>query len=608
MNTTTNTVVNDDNLETECFDMIKKLFEEYPNMKQKIYHHVKNNLPSICENACQQQKEREERKNTLEEKSDDFIEEFLAKTHFFYYSPSDLFFTYSDEKMYEVVKEDNIQHLILTTITSKFPELMPWKYKIKIQLMKRIKDNNVLKSIPESETIQDIIQLLVPSLFSTKDAAKYFLTVIGDILHKKKSYYYFIHSKTLTPLFRELSQECYKFFGINLLNHFKFKYYEHASDDCRLIQMREISPSSLLCNFIDSFRIVNLFCVASHYSTRYVCGDSYLENYCNNYSVINYALYLKNNKSVEILQQFINTTTEECSGYNISWKNMLYLWKVFIEDEGIPNVFFNHSLKQLLLTHYSELGIEIASDSNYGSNSSLNSFASSNICENENFIIKNRTSKHLPFVCNFISYWESNIICNICNSCNHGNYGNYGSCNAVAEIEECGKECCGKECCGKECCGKELCGKEEYELEIDELLMLFNKSIKKSATTLLHNNASDKILLGLIRHFYPDVIIEDDKYLIQVGIKPEIWNKQKEIEEFNEYYKLSKNSQAPPLPVNSGQINSHSLYSIYQSYCKYAFDKGYNVISKRWFEKYFISNYDMFLIDNTIVSSKWFQL
>jgi hypothetical protein len=53
---------------------------------------------------------------------------------------------------------------------------------------------------------------------------------------------------------------------------------------------------------------------------------------------------------------------------------------------------------------------------------------------------------------------------------------------------------------------------------------------------------------------------------------------------------------------------SHSLYSIYQSYCKYAFEKGYNVISKRWFEKYFISKYDMFLIDNTIVSSKWFQL
>ena len=547
-------------------------------MKQKINHYIRNILPGICENAFQQQKEREERKNTLEEKSDEFIEEFMAKTHFFYYSSTDLFFTYSDEKMYEIVKEDNIQHLILTTITSKYPELMPWKYKIKIQLMKQIKENNVLKSIPESKTIQDIIQLLVPSLFSTKDAAKYFLTVIGDILHKKKSYYYFIHSKTLIPLFKELSQECYKFLGINLLNHFKFKYYEHSNDDCRLIQMREISPSSMLFNFIDLNRLINLFCVASHYSTRYVCGDSYLENYCNDYSVINYALYLKNSKSIEILKQFINATTEECNGYHISWKNMLYLWKVFIEDENIPNVFFNHSLKQMLLTQSHELGLEIASGTDFTLSS--NSLINGTHCETDNFIIKNRTSKHVPFVCNFISYWESNIIC-------------YYECGANAiclEEEECEKQ-----------------EQEEYELEIDELLMLFNKSIKKSATTLLHNNASDKMLLGLIRHFYPDVIIEDDKYLIQVGIKPEIWNKQKEIEEFNEYYKMLKHSQAST-PVNSAMVNSHSLYSIYQSYCKYAFEKGYNVISKRWFEKYFISKYDMFLIDNTLVSSKWFHL
>ena len=575
-----NANANENDLETECIDTVKKLFEQYPNanMKQKIHHYIKNILPGTCENACQQRKEREERKNTLEEKSDEFIEEFLAKTRFFYYSPTDLFFTYSDDKMYEVVKEDNIQHLILTTITSKFPELMPWKYKIKIQLMKRIRENSVLKSIPESETIQDTIQLLVPSLFSTKDSAKYFLTVIGDILHKKKSYYYFIHSKTLTPLFKELSQECYKFFGINLLNHFKFKYYEHSSEDCRLIQMREISPCSTLFNFIDLDRMINLFCVASHYSTRYVCGDSYLENYCNDYSVINYALYLKNSKSIEILKQFINATTEECSGYHISWKNMLYLWKVFIEDENIPSVFFNHSLKQMLLTQSHQLGLEIASDAGFTlSSNSIAIMNGTTNCEIENFMIKNRTSKHLPFVCNFISYWENNIIC-------------YYECGN-AEQEE----------------AEEEAEEEEYELEVDELLMLFNKSIKKSATTLLHNNASDKMLLGLIRHFYPDVIIEDDKYLIQVGIKPEIWNKQKEIEEFNEYYKLLKNSQAPA-PINSASMNSHSLYSIYQSYCKYAFEKGYNVISKRWFEKYFISKYDMFLIDNAIVSSKWFQL
>ena len=578
-------------LENEAIEVVKKLFEQYKNspaMKQIISHLIKE-MPSFCETANQQQKQREDRRNTLEEKSDEFIEEFLAKTHFFYHYATELFFTYSDDKSYEIIKEDSIQHLILTTITSKFRELLPWKYKIKIQIIKRIKENNVLKSIPESETIQNIIQLMVPSLFPTKDSAKYFLTVIGDILHKKKSLYYFINSKILVPFFRELNQECYKFFGINLLTHFKFKYYEHANDDCRLIDVCEISPSSSLSHFIHSYRIIDLFCVASHYSTRYVCGDSYLEKYCNNYSVINYALYLKNSSNNDILSRFVNSATEECPGYNISWKNMMYLWKLFIEDEKIPNIFFNHSLKQLLLTHYSELNLVIET---VKSTATATATATSSVtCAsdynnagiNENIIICNRTSKHLPFVCTFISYWENNVSCSSYTSdIDLDNDLDIDLDNDLDNDSESDKF-------------------EEYELEIDELLMLFNKSIKKSATTLLHNNVSDKMLLGLIRHFYPDVIIEDDKYLIQVGIKPTIWNKRKEIEEFNTHYKETKYGNAP-------SSNSQSLYSIYQSYCKYAFDKGQHIISKRWFEKYFVSNYDMFLIDNAIVSSKWFQL
>ena len=571
---------NNNNLEAEAINIVKNLFEQYknsPNMKQKISHYIKD-MPSVCENASQQQKQREERRHTLEEKSEEFIEEFLAKTHFFYHLSTELFFTYSNDKSYEIIKEDSIQHLILTTITSKLRELLPWKYKIKIQIIKRIKENNVLKSIPESETIQNVIQLLVPSLFATKDSAKYFLTVIGDILHKKISLYYFINSKTLVPFFRELNQECYKFFGINLLTHFKFKYYEHANDECRLIDVCEISPSSSLSHFIYASRIIDLFCVASHYSTRYVCGDSYLEKYCNNYSVINYAMYLKNSSNINILSRFINAATEECPGYNISWKNMMYLWKLFIEDEKIPNIFFNNSLKQLLISQCSELNLSIEtvkSSATATATATATCASDYNTGINENIIISNRTSKHLPFVCSFISYWENNI-----------------SCSSYTLDNDNG--------------GNEF---EEYELEIDELLMLFNKSIKKSATTLLHNNVSDKMLLGLIRHFYPDIIIEDVKYLIQVGIKPTIWNKQKEIEEFITHYKETKSGNMPSSSSSSSSsVISQSLYSIYQSYCKYAFDKGYHIISKRWFEKYFISNYDMFLIDNAIVSSKWFQL
>jgi hypothetical protein len=545
----------------EAVNMVSALYNKYkslPNVQQKLIHHIMDALPAILENTVQQYQQREERKKSLEEKSDEFIEEFLAKTRYFYHSGTELFFIYSDDKTYEVIKEDNIQHSVLTTITASHKDLLPWKYKIKIQIIKRIRENNnILKSIPESETIQNIIRLLTPALFHNKDTVKYFLTIVGDILHKKNSLHYFINSKTFIPFIKELNQECYRYFGINLLTHFKFKYYEHANEDCRLISVCELSNAFIAVD--DYFKshiivhIIDLFCVASHYSTRYVCADSFLDKYCNDYSVINHALYLKHNTNLEIVARFIHATTEKCPGYNITCKNMSYLWKIFIEEENIPNIFFNHSLQQLLSTHCEELNLDI--DALHLPH------------DVENTVIKNRTSKHLPFVCSFMSFWNTYII----------DFNNA----EVGEEEE-----------------------EEYELELEELLSLFNKSIKRSATTLLHNNVTDKMLLGLIKHFYPDIIIEDDKYLIHVGCRSNIWNKRGEIEEFIKKYKESKIES-----VNASQ----SLYAIYQCYCKYAFDKEYNIISKRWFEKYFMSVYDSYLIDtetnaNIIVSSKWFSI
>jgi hypothetical protein len=399
--TTTVNTIHDQSDGADIAEMVTALYNKYanlPNVRQKLIHHIMDVLPTILENTVQQCKQREERKKSLEEKSDEFIEEFLAKTRYFYNSCTELFFIYSDDKRYEVIKEDNIQHSILTTITASHKDLLPWKYKIKIQIIKRIRENNnILKSIPESETIQNVIRFLTPALFYNKDTVKYFLTVIGDILHKKNSLHYFINSKTFIPFVKELNQECYRYYGINLLPHFKFKYYEHTNEDCRLVSVCELSNA-----YDDYFKshiiphIIDLFCVASHYSTRYVSADLFLDKYCNDYSVINHALYLKHNTNIEIVSRFINATTEECPGYNITCKNMSYLWKIFIEEENIPNIFFNHSLQQLLSTHSEELNL------------SIDTLQLPD--DVEKTVIKNRTSKHLPFVCSFMSFWNTYII------------------------------------------------------------------------------------------------------------------------------------------------------------------------------------------------------
>ena len=95
---------------------------------------------------------------------------------------------------------------------------------------------------------------------------------------------------------------------------------------------------------------------------------------------------------------------------------------------------------------------------------------------------------------------------------------------------------------------------EQY-FEISELRDILSKEQRL-------NLEEDKIL-SLLRHFHPDVEIEDDKFIN--GIACTFWNKKQAIDDF----------------LNACQNNTS-----YNNYCDYTNNKGlpYNV-SKLYFEK-----------------------
>ena len=75
--------------------------------------------------------------------------------------------------------------------------------------MKNIKEQSLFNIVPESITIQNVINSLYPILFSSKYAAKYFLTVIGDnILKKNNNHIHFVplYSKIFIRELNNLSQ------------------------------------------------------------------------------------------------------------------------------------------------------------------------------------------------------------------------------------------------------------------------------------------------------------------------------------------------------------------------------------------------------------------
>jgi hypothetical protein len=176
------------------------------------------------------------------------------------------------------------------------------------------------------------------------------------------------------------------------------------------------------------------------------------------------------------------------------------------------------------------------------------------------------------------------------------------------------------------------CNQSEIELEIDELSTLF-----LNFGNVYHGNQknvqtiNDQTILGFIKHFLPDICIEEDKYLMNIGCK--LWDKKQEIlnavEEFKKANlriveskeltesketnvtisvrgKNSKNKDINTVVSNNNNIvltpkhilpASFPVHTIYDFYCKWGYKHNKMVVSKRYFEKFFIDNYGDSLIE-----------
>jgi hypothetical protein len=137
-------------------ELIKIISDEYDKYCDNILIYPKliqyiEQIPNYFENINNTLLEREKRRNRLEKDSDSFIQRFLNKHKYYYNTSSELFFEYNENK-YTTIKEDDIQHKILSTI-SENKELTDWKHKIKVTILKQIKERDIFSCIPESKTI-----------------------------------------------------------------------------------------------------------------------------------------------------------------------------------------------------------------------------------------------------------------------------------------------------------------------------------------------------------------------------------------------------------------------------------------------------------------------
>jgi hypothetical protein len=521
-------------------NIIVELFMKYkenPYMKNRLESHLIN-LPNMLEQENKKYDERVSRINELSLEQENFFKVFLSKYPYYYMPYNNIYYEY-DGKTYKIIKEDDIHHHLLSTITDE-GKLIQWKHKTKQSILKKIKDRSLFKSIPETYTIQNVLGFL-QTIFFSKTEAKYFLTIIGDCILKKntENLLYFV-SPSSRKLISLIDSITYITTGNSIMSNFITKYHDtHKLNFYRLIKMNETTNAisyDIIKDVLNNIGI-DLLCVATHYSEQYSNADNYLKSKTED-SIKNYVLYFEKNELDKIVDDFICQCIEPVNSADssyITWKNMHYIWKLYLNSINIPNMIYSNHL----LTILSEK-LENTND-----NGATN--------------FTKVTSKYLPNVKSFLSFWEKHITVTNDNNLD-----------------------------------------DEYE--IDEFATLYKNSDQKNS------QISDVNMIKMICHYFsPQVEVIDNKYI--TNIRCNLWSKQDDINEFLNSHKVNfyKN-------VNSDNsldlISFDELYKGYKTYFKakgVIEQKFLPIVSKHFFEKFLTNQLSNYIKFDKFVSSEWLK-
>ena len=532
-------------VEGKCLETIKTLIEKYKNneyMTQRIYNHIIHYLPNTLDNELKNHEKRVNRNNYLTNEQQIFIQVFLSKNKYFYLPNNNFFYEYDGEK-YLIVKEDDVIHKLLSTISND-RILLQWKYKTKINIIKQIKDRNLFSSIPESDTIQNVLNVLYPAIFNSKNTVKYFLTIVGDNILKKHSNNIILVSQKMKQIVNELDNVALSSVGCNnTTNNFMTKYHEnHSYENCRLIKINENFSIDVWRELLKKIGL-DLLCVSAHYSKRYKTADQFIENKSDE-ELTSYVYYLKNTNPNNIVIDFCNKyIIESISECKMEWKNLHFVWKQFLSSCNLPNVIYSNTLKNILKEKYTY--------------------------DNDDDSFMGITSKYLPVHSDFIKFWENTITLQIPENDTYTN-------TLVNNIHHL---------------------LFDNEIEIDELCSLFKYWSKQHPSQLMTNgHISEENILKILKHFFPMVEIIEDKFVINVCCN--IWNKMNDINSSFEYIKQQIKSEH-----NLALISFEDAYNYYYKFCNLK-SLGF-IVSKRYFEKYLYFKIADHIVYEKFIETNW---
>lgn len=328
-----------------------KLFEEI--LKRIENEGDMENFYNYLHSYKEQQESKTKKRDMIQYVADDYIENTIV----YYSKPSKIYF-YNFNNNFILSNEDNILHSIHEYISeNKFDNAInngnmeiSLKNAIKSKIIKYVKEKcSIYENIPESETIQCVVDGLTPAIFPNRVYAKLFLVILGDILLKKYNAQgrpiIFIRS-CLKDFIQELNKYANVYFShIGYTSYFKHKFNEeyHKDSLCYVLPCNNINMDCM--NYSSQFKI-NLICVSIYFSNRYENATEFIRTLDDNSTEYSNILYLQNLDKNDIYNEFItkylqktNLETDETDAC-VREKDLIFLWKKYNEDiDRVANGF-----------------------------------------------------------------------------------------------------------------------------------------------------------------------------------------------------------------------------------------------------------------------------
>lgn len=553
---------------------ISLLIDEYKDDNffcKKLYTYVKHAERHIL-SLKKVQEVREERRLNLEQLKDTFMDDFFNIYNCFYYlKDTDMFImnvnyensfsnyislyneypTYindlntsetnsiSSSNSYIQISGDYRQiseNIIGTKIHKLFvnyPDLYPWKQKTRIEIISKIKKNNFLHVIPETDTIQRVLDIFTSCITTNKYTAKFLLCILGDAILKKHIDSIYLIDSGMNIFLQELQIKINNFIYGNILSNFKIKYHNQDYNKLYILQSNTNINKHFLWNKLIINHLFDIIAVACHYSTRYGKATTYILNGCNCEDTKQYVLYLKYHTKQQIIQDFNQEFLEQNEDMCIDEKEMHYLFKSYLETIELPKIMF-----------YQDVTNELSKLYTVGINS------------NNHNTFFGVTSKKLSSIQMFLNFFRSSF-------------------EHIPEFGENIEYDTGSP-------KTNLHFRVHYEIsEIQDLYKLWKQQNSIHSNT---NQLKDKQIINILKHFF-DIHFEKDKYMY--NYISSLWNKQTDIQTFllNCQNTIQNGEKQDHLEKNDTYSNEVQEQDFYDE-MEHENDTSINVLYKHPFHSY----------------------